>query len=115
MQSTSDRTDEGVTLEGTLSAQVFQDESLSNPLANHSTYQCVYHGWLYFGDEDLKGNEILGCGTAPKLWPRSPITNIQGLVGTPLSTPPCLPATGVPRGSTTESPGYGMDVNRGKS
>ncbi len=19
-----------------------------NPLANHSTYQCVYHGWLYF-------------------------------------------------------------------
>jgi hypothetical protein len=65
----------------------------------------VYHGWLYFGDEDLKGDESLGCGTAPKLWPRSPITKIQGLVGTPLSTPPCLPATGVPRGSTTEPQG----------
>jgi hypothetical protein len=44
-------------------------------------------------------------GTAPKLWPRSPITEIQGLVGTPLSTPLWLPAMGVPRGSTTESQG----------
>jgi hypothetical protein len=76
-----------------------------NSPANHSTYQCVYHGWLYFGDEDLKGDESLGCGTDPKLWPRSPITKIQGLVGIPLSMPPCLPATGVPRGSTTESQG----------
>ncbi len=52
-----------------------------------------------------KGDESLGCGTAPKLWPRSQKTEIQGLVGTPLSTPPWLPSTGVPRGSTTESQG----------
>ncbi len=94
-----------LTFKGTLAAQASQDESqcwVVNPLANHSTYQCVYHGWLYFGDEDLKGDESLGCGTAPKLWPRSPITKIQGLIGTPLSMPPCLPATGVSRGSTTD-------------
>ncbi len=52
-----------------------------------------------------KGAGSLGCGTAPKLWPRSPVTKIQGLAGTPLSTPPCLPATGVTRGSTTEPQG----------
>ncbi len=56
-------------------------------------------------NEDLKEDESLGCGTAPKLWPRSPITKIQGLVGTPLSMLPWLPPTGVPRGSTAESQG----------
>jgi hypothetical protein len=76
-----------------------------NPLANHSTYQCVYHGWLFFGNEDLKGDESLGCGTAPKLWPRSPITKIQGLIGTSLSTPLWESSMGVPKDSTTESQG----------
>ncbi len=56
-------------------------------------------------NEDLKGNKSLGCGTAHKLWPRSLITEIQGLVGTPLSTPPWESSTGVPKGSTTESQG----------
>jgi hypothetical protein len=28
-----------------------------NPLANHSTYQCVYYDQLYFGNEDLTGME----------------------------------------------------------
>jgi hypothetical protein len=41
----------------------------------------------------------------PKLWPRSPITKIQGLVGTPLSRPPWELSTGFPKGSTTESQG----------
>jgi hypothetical protein len=87
-----------------------------NPLAIHSTYQCVYHGWLYFGkcvyhgrlyigDEDLKADESLECGTAPKLWQWSPITKIQGLIGTPLSKPLWESSTGVPKGSTTESQG----------
>jgi hypothetical protein len=31
-----------------------------NPLANHSTYQCMYHGWLYFGD--------VVTGKEPRLW-----------------------------------------------
>ncbi len=56
-------------------------------------------------NEVLKGNDSLGCGTAPKLWPRSPITKIHGLVGTPLSMPLWDSSTGVPKGRTTESQG----------
>jgi hypothetical protein len=61
----------------------------------------------YVCNEDLKGDKSLGCGTAPKLWPRSPITKIQGFAGTPLSTPPWELLMGVQKSSTTESQGMG--------
>ncbi len=50
-----------LTLEGTLAAQASQDESLCwgvNPLANHSTYQCVYHDQLYFAELRMEGRHM---------------------------------------------------------
>ncbi len=48
-----------------------------NPLANHSTYQCVYHGWLCFAELEMEGKHVSAflhqlldvvTGKEPRLW-----------------------------------------------
>ncbi len=57
------------------------------PLADHSTYQCVYHGWLYFGD-DVTGEEPRLCSCPPAAATESYIQDTTGSLEPPLASPP---------------------------
>jgi hypothetical protein len=59
-----------------------------NPLADHSTYQCVYYGRLYFATcDDVTGKEPRLWNCPPAAATESYIQDTTGLLETPLASP----------------------------